>query len=663
MTLDPPAPVRRSKAPWLVAGLLVLGLGGAAACYWWPYAHTPRPAPAASAPLPPLTDSPFLNTRPGVAYVGDSACADCHPDQTRAYRQHPMGRSLFAAADTPPLERYDAQANNPFRAGRFHFRVLRQGQRLVHKEWCEDTKGNVVARQEEEIAYVVGSGAQARTGIVNRGGSLFQSPITWYTQKAGWGLSPGYEQNLTHFTRRIDPRCLYCHCQEAHPVPDSLNEYREPVFGQLAIGCERCHGPGALHVAARAAGPPREKVDDTVVNPAHLAPALREAVCEQCHLQGETIVERRGRSQAEYRPGLPLHEYVAVFVRPPEVTDPSKIVTHVEQMRLSACFNKSGGQFGCTSCHDPHGVPPPDETVAFYRGQCLNCHGPAREGARGRRAEAPECSLPRAERTAKDARDNCVACHMPRGPSSNASHMAVTDHRVPRVPGRPPADRPEPAPGVTLVAFHRALLPPEDGDLRRDLGVGLIDLASLASGVPGAKPVTDYLSKQALPLLDEAAARAPDDVPALEARGFALSVQGRPDEALAVLGEALAKAPDRERALTFAARVAEERGRLELAEQYCRRLAEKYPQVPDHQHRLAVLHAQRKAWPQALRAAQAAVKADPFRAESRAILITAYLETGDRDRARAEFERLGVLHPDYQEKIRAWFAERLRRVK
>src|SRR5262249_29887889 len=155
---------------------------------------------------------------------------------------------------------------------------------------------------------------------------------TWYTQKSGYDVSPGYDKSRLHFTRRIDSRCLYCHCQEAHPVEHTVNRYREPAFGQLAIGCERCHGPGELHVAARTKGPERGEVDRTIVNPRRLAPALREAVCEQCHLQGETIVERRGRSQAEYRPGLPLHEYVSVFVRPPEVTDASKIVSHVEQM-------------------------------------------------------------------------------------------------------------------------------------------------------------------------------------------------------------------------------------------------------------------------------------------------------------------------------------------
>src|SRR5262249_55538089 len=204
-------------------------------------------------------------------------CADCHEDQSKRYRQHPMGRSLFTAADAPPLERYDARADNPFRAGRFHFEILRRDSLLIHKEWCQDAGGKVVAQKEEVVAYAVGSGTQARSYIYQRDGCLFQSPITWYTGKSAWDLSPGYEKNLTHFQRPLDSRCLYCHCQEAHPVEHTVNRSREPPFGQLAIGCERCHGPGGMHVASRTDGAHPEGVDYTIVNPRHLAPALREA--------------------------------------------------------------------------------------------------------------------------------------------------------------------------------------------------------------------------------------------------------------------------------------------------------------------------------------------------------------------------------------------------
>ena len=71
----------------------------------------------------------------------------------------------------------------------------------------------------------------------------------------------------------------------------TLNRYRPPVFQGHEIGCERCHGPGELHVAHPEIIGGR---DMTIVNPASLAPSLRDAVCEQCHLQGEKRVLRRG---------------------------------------------------------------------------------------------------------------------------------------------------------------------------------------------------------------------------------------------------------------------------------------------------------------------------------------------------------------------------------
>src|ERR1700720_2764393 len=49
------------------------------------------------APRPPdpreVFPTPFRNVKPGVAYVGDAACAGCHRDIAKRYHAHPMGRS------------------------------------------------------------------------------------------------------------------------------------------------------------------------------------------------------------------------------------------------------------------------------------------------------------------------------------------------------------------------------------------------------------------------------------------------------------------------------------------------------------------------------------------------------------------------------------------
>ena len=65
----------------------------------------------------------------------------------------------------------------------------------------------------------------------------------------------------------------------------------------------------------RLAGGP---VDTTIVNPRHLERSLREAVCEQCHLEGEARTVRHGRGLDDFRPGMPLELFWSVFVAAPQ---------------------------------------------------------------------------------------------------------------------------------------------------------------------------------------------------------------------------------------------------------------------------------------------------------------------------------------------------------
>jgi len=658
----PPTTSRQPKRLWLIAGGVALIIGIAVAILNWsrsiplpsqPAPDTPSPAVADPASVPELTTSPFHNTRPGVAYIGDQKCLDCHTDY-KSYHDHPMGRSLFKSSESPPLERFDQPV--AFQSGPFHFQAFRRGEKQIHREWCADASGKVIAELQVEMAYTIGSGVQGRTYLYERDGFFFESPITWYTQKAKWDLSPGYDANPVHFTRRIDARCLFCHSHEVRPIEHTTNRYQQPPFGQLAIGCERCHGPGSLHAAeSRLAMPPGE-IDYTIVNPRHLSPVLRDAICEQCHLQGEATILRRGRTLADYRPGLPLHEYLLVFVRPPELDEPTKIVGHVEQMRQSACYIKSNGQFSCTSCHDPHRAPAAAEAVKFYEERCRNCHAPSKPSPPGK-IVASDCALPLTKRIAANGRTDCVACHMPRNPSASNQHLAVTDHRLLRRPDQPRLLRSGFQPGnIPLLPLHYQLLKPGDPDVSRDLALATVEIGGRARA--GDRQASDFLMQRALPLLDQAILRDPSDIPALEARGLALFDQNRPDEALKAFDAVLAKAPDREQSLTWAAESALVLGELDRAEVYCRKLTEKYPYYPIHFERLANVLIKRKAWKEALAVAEAAVRGNPFRAKSRELLITVLLEIGDRTRAKAEFDAVGVIDPATQGKLREKFGDR-----
>ena len=108
---SPPRPARRYWL-WLVAiGAIALGVGGYTIWAGW---KLPQPGvvPSPSSGDPRVTyETPFLNVRPEVQYVGDAKCALCHSEHCDSFRQHPMGRSLMPVSEMIARERYDKAAH------------------------------------------------------------------------------------------------------------------------------------------------------------------------------------------------------------------------------------------------------------------------------------------------------------------------------------------------------------------------------------------------------------------------------------------------------------------------------------------------------------------------------------------------------------------------
>ncbi len=622
---------------WLVA-LVMAALLGAGAWYLFFTAADVQDT------KPGKAESPYTNTRPSVRYVGDAACASCHQSIAKRYATHPMGRSLTPIAHEPLLDGQGGARAWFVRDG-IEFVVERQDDRVIHREIQRDGKGNVLADTSAEVHFAMGSGRQGRSYLINRDGLIFQSSISWFTSKKAWDLSPGFERNQEHFFRPVGPACLSCHVNAAAPVEHTINRYQEPVFRGQAIGCERCHGPGEQHVAARQKGPARGAADYTIVNPRHLEPTLREAVCQQCHLQGETRLARYGKGFFDYRPGLPLHDFVAVFAQPPELADGGKSVSHVEQMELSRCYKESGGRLGCISCHEPHELPAQQRRVAHYRGQCLSCHS------------EQACVLAPAERIAKAPGDSCIDCHLPRRSSTNIAHVAVTDHRIIRSSARirssagaPRANSELVAGQVPLLDFHRHVRPADD-DINRERGLAIITVGR-QKGLNAQQ-----IAARAYPLLDAAVRTRPDDVAAWEALGYALWRMQRPVEAMNAFETALRLAPDLESALYDAAQLATELQRGSQALEYRERLIKLNPWRPLYHFRLAMLHSDRNDVARAALAAKAALAVHPGATAARAILVWAHMERGEENRAEEEFAILMQLNPPQPEQLRAWFAE------
>jgi len=379
------------------------------------------------APLTRLSKSDFLNTAAGVGHVGSQACRECHEDEWQSYQDsgmaHSMHRTDLAQDPAPQDPAAPSPAGIPSpgtvqhaASGRRYQSLWRDG-KLLHREELVAGDGPPVLLGEHEMQFVVGSGIHFTMYLGEIDGFLVESPLTWYSGKPGWDMSPGYAVPFQlGFQREITADCLFCHAGQAAAIDGS---YHRIKVTELAIGCERCHGPGTLHVKRHSSNDPSgagaEDFDHTIVNPAHLSRDRAEAICHQCHLQSRSYTSARGRSLADFRPGLALEDFQHYY-RSSDPGEQMKVVGHTEQLLLSRCYTESK-TLSCMTCHNPHGRLPVSQRDAGHRQSCLNCHdtGTCKEAAPNRQQTKPP--------------DNCLACHMPTVQTSTL-HVAVTHHRI-----------------------------------------------------------------------------------------------------------------------------------------------------------------------------------------------------------------------------------------
>lgn len=360
--------------------------------------------------------------------------------------------------------------------------------------WLSYDRPGTALDGQQKLEYFLGSSSHARTYLYSRNGYWFESPAVYYSEKNGYSMRPSFHQDKEMpFNLPIDPGCIRCHVSGAlKQDPGTQNHYSSIPFLHGGITCESCHGDSTKHVASGGKVP--------LVNLAELDPDTRASVCLNCHLEGDSNIEHRGVSIADFKPGDNVTDFVSYYVRAGAGAT-NRGVSQVEALNLSMCKRMSGDRMSCTTCHDPHYTPPAAKRAAFFRAKCLACHNEPKF-ATAHYSDNPDCT----------------SCHMPQKQAPDLAHSEWTDHRILAQPQQaaPDASASEAPTLIPVPGVHEAA----NG---RDLALAYYNMVENGH---------QEFAKQAWTLLQATVKTDPNDPKVLVALGFLAEVNGDRTQAL-----------------------------------------------------------------------------------------------------------------------------------
>lgn len=300
----------------------------------------------------------------GAAQSGTTAseCATCHPREARDHARTRMAHAMVPALISAFAQNLPAQPLRESEDGfRFAYRLTDKGISVTA------SRGNDHA--EGLIEWMVGSGEQGQTPLVQLRAGIAQHRVSYFPQLHRYGITIGDDPGTSASAEAALGRKW-----NTHDLAECLNCHATSVSSDLArfvpgVQCVRCH-PGATE-HAQGHGMP--------LNPGKLDAGSQVTFCGACHR-----------------------------LKPPG-TDADIENIRFQPLRLmkSKCFGS--GKLSCTSCHTAHQDVHRND-AAYYSEKCLVCHAKQAHLDDNRQKAA------------------CVSCHMPAVQLHPA--LRFTDHYI-----------------------------------------------------------------------------------------------------------------------------------------------------------------------------------------------------------------------------------------
>jgi predicted CXXCH cytochrome family protein len=260
----------------------------------------------------------------------------------------------------------------------------------------------------DQVAFVYGSRWKQRY-FTKRGDDYYPLPAQWDIQKGQW--LPYHVESGTdwwvpfygpsNFDRPTGPTCDGCHSVNYNIQTRQVTEWN--------VGCEKCHGPGSLHV--------EHPTKQNIINPGTLDYVRGNDTCIQCHSQGKPLSNPIDGKYYDWPVGFVPGQRLADFWK---LEDLKPGTTNFYQYAdLTAHKNRMQGndfvqsnmyhrELRCFDCHEVHSNKNTASLKENGNALCLSCH--TKDNPAGLRGTVSEHT----HHAEGSAGSQCVSCHMPK---------------------------------------------------------------------------------------------------------------------------------------------------------------------------------------------------------------------------------------------------------
>ena len=309
-------------------------------------------------------------------YVGAETCGGCHADIFSRESSSAHALTLHTARMHPLADSFFSVRSQYFRKPYFIFDFSLTPQDFSVR--ISDGKERV----EVPIEWAFGRGSHGVTFVSRiHEGVYLEHAFSYYSDTQTLDITPGqggFEPKTVKKAAGIifevdNPSRPIQQCFQCHSTgPVRILDGGKVQPAELGVRCEVCHGPGRAHLEAVVAGDV-EMARERIVNPSHLPAQELIQECGVCHRfpGAEEQVNWENPDNTRHQPAY---------------------------LRESRCFQRSGGQLSCLTCHDLHG-PRVHSDPAYYSERCVSCHNVHKHP-------------PQAVCEMQQPLD-CIRCHMP----------------------------------------------------------------------------------------------------------------------------------------------------------------------------------------------------------------------------------------------------------